>query len=153
VQELLWAIIACGVVSLIYAVITIQSVMKADQGTARMQEIAAAIREGAQAYLNRQYSTIAIVGVVIAAAALYLGWQVSVGFIIGAVLSGPSTSDRYAQSIPGLGPPCPGVQSLIQTSCQNSQRGCRLSRRPRQVHASRMGSGLQERQSRLDTIR
>ena len=87
-QELLWAIIACGVVSLIYAVITIQSVMKADQGTARMQEIAAAIREGAQAYLNRQYSTIAIVGVVIAAAALYLGWQVSVGFIIGAVLSG-----------------------------------------------------------------
>ncbi len=87
-QEMLWAIIACGVVALIYAVVTIQSVLKADAGTPRMQEIALAIREGAQAYLNRQYSTIAIVGVIIAIAALYLGWQVAVGFIIGAVLSG-----------------------------------------------------------------
>ncbi|MEO1264547.1 MAG: sodium-translocating pyrophosphatase [Pseudomonadota bacterium] len=87
-QEMLWAIIACGVISILYAIFTIQSVMRADTGTPRMQEIAEAIREGAQAYLNRQYTYISIVGVVIAAAALYLGWQVSVGFIIGAVLSG-----------------------------------------------------------------
>jgi len=87
-QEMLWAIIACGVISIIYAAYTIQSVMNADAGTARMQEIAGAIREGAQAYLNRQYSTVAVVGVVIALAALYLGWQVAVGFLIGAILSG-----------------------------------------------------------------
>ena len=87
-NEMLWAIIACGVISIIYAVITIQSVMSADAGNARMQEIAAAIREGAQAYLNRQYFTIAVVGVVIFAAAFYLGWQVAVGFAIGAILSG-----------------------------------------------------------------
>ncbi|MEM9030310.1 MAG: sodium-translocating pyrophosphatase [Pseudomonadota bacterium] len=87
-QGLLWAIIACGAAALIYAVITIQSVLRADAGTPRMQEIAGAIREGAQAYLNRQYTTIAIVGAVIALAALYLGWQVAVGFVIGAVLSG-----------------------------------------------------------------
>ncbi|MGF1650406.1 MAG: sodium-translocating pyrophosphatase [Hyphomicrobiaceae bacterium] len=87
-QELLWAIIACGVISLAYALFTIQQVMRADPGTPRMQEIAAAIREGAQAYLNRQYTTIGIVGAVIAVAALYLGWEVSVGFLIGAILSG-----------------------------------------------------------------
>jgi K(+)-stimulated pyrophosphate-energized sodium pump len=86
--ELLGAIIACGALSLIYAMVTINSVMRADAGTERMQEIAGAIREGAQAYLNRQYTTVAIVGAVIAVAALYLGWQVAVGFIIGAVLSG-----------------------------------------------------------------
>ena len=58
-NELLWAIIACGAVSIIYAVITIQQVMAADAGNEKMQEIATAIREGAQAYLNRQYITIA----------------------------------------------------------------------------------------------
>ena len=87
-NEMLWAIIACGAISIVYAVITIQSVMAADAGNARMQEIAAAIREGAQAYLNRQYFTIAVVGLVIFAAAFYLGWQVAVGFAIGAILSG-----------------------------------------------------------------
>ncbi|MEO0730305.1 MAG: sodium/proton-translocating pyrophosphatase, partial [Pseudomonadota bacterium] len=87
-QMMLWAIIGSGLLSIVYAVITINQVMSADKGTARMQEIADAIAEGAAAYLNRQYTTVAIVGVVIAAAAFYLGWQVSVGFIIGAVLSG-----------------------------------------------------------------
>ncbi len=87
--EILWGIIACGVLSIFYAVFTIQSVMSSDQGNARMQEIAGAIREGAQAYLNRQYTTIAIVGVVICAAAwALLGPLVAVGFVIGAVLSG-----------------------------------------------------------------
>ena len=88
-NELLWAIIACGALSIVYAIVTIQSVMSADAGNAKMQEIAGAIREGAQAYLNRQYTTIAIVGAVIfVAATLYLGWQVGVGFLIGAILSG-----------------------------------------------------------------
>ncbi|MFY0613134.1 MAG: sodium-translocating pyrophosphatase [Hyphomicrobiaceae bacterium] len=86
--EMLWAIIACGAVSIIYAVITIQQVMAADAGNEKMQEIATAIREGAQAYLSRQYITIAMVGGVIFLAAFYLGWQVAIGFAIGAILSG-----------------------------------------------------------------
>jgi len=87
--ELLWGIVACGVLALAYAAYTIRVVMSADAGTARMQEIAGAVREGAQAYLNRQYSTIAIVGAVIFIAAwLLLGYLVAIGFLIGAVLSG-----------------------------------------------------------------
>ncbi len=87
-EQFLWVIIACGLLAVVYAVFTIQSVMAADAGTARMQEIAGAVREGAQAYLNRQYTTISIVGLVIFAAAFYLGWQVALGFAIGAILSG-----------------------------------------------------------------
>jgi K(+)-stimulated pyrophosphate-energized sodium pump len=87
-STVLWGIIACGGLALLYAFVTIQNVMKADPGTPRMQEIAAAIREGASAYLNRQYTTIAIVGGVIFVAAFYLGWQVAVGFAVGAILSG-----------------------------------------------------------------
>jgi K(+)-stimulated pyrophosphate-energized sodium pump len=87
--EFLWGIVACGVLALAYAAYTIRSVMSADAGTARMQEIAAAIREGAQAYLNRQYTTIAIVGAAIFVLAwLLLGYLVAIGFLIGAVLSG-----------------------------------------------------------------
>jgi len=87
--EFLWGIVACGVLALAYAAYTIRSVMSADAGNARMREIAAAIREGAQAYLNRQYTTIGIVGAVIFVAAwLLLGPLVAVGFLIGAILSG-----------------------------------------------------------------
>jgi len=86
---LLWGIIACGALSILYAIITIQSVMKADAGNAKMQEIAGAVREGAQAYLNRQYTTIGIVGAIIFVLAwLLLGALTAVGFLIGAVLSG-----------------------------------------------------------------
>jgi K(+)-stimulated pyrophosphate-energized sodium pump len=85
----LLAIIALGALSILYAIITIKSVMAQDAGNARMQEIAGAIAEGASAYLKRQYNTIAIVGVVIFAAAwALLGWQVAIGFAIGAILSG-----------------------------------------------------------------
>ena len=85
----LLAIIALGALSILYAIITIKSVMAQDAGNARMQEIASAVAEGASAYLKRQYNTIAVVGVVIFAAAwALLGWQVAIGFLIGAVLSG-----------------------------------------------------------------
>ena len=88
-NELLWAVIACGIISIVYAVVTIQSVMAADAGNQKMQEIAGAIREGAQAYLNRQYTSVAVVGAIIFVAAfVVLGWQVAVGFVVGAVLSG-----------------------------------------------------------------
>src|SRR3979409_1097548 len=82
-------IVACGALSIVYAVWAIRSVMAGDAGNARMQEIAAAIREGAQAYLKRQYTAIAIVGIVIfLLVGWLLGWLVAVGFAIGALLSG-----------------------------------------------------------------
>ena len=58
-------VIACGVLALLYGWVTSRQVLAADAGTARMQEISSAVQEGARAYLNRQYTTIAIVGVVI----------------------------------------------------------------------------------------
>jgi K(+)-stimulated pyrophosphate-energized sodium pump len=85
----LWAIIACGALALVYGVWAIRSVLSADAGTARMQEIAAAIREGAQAYLRRQYTTIGMVGIVVfIIVGYFLGWPVAVGYAIGAILSG-----------------------------------------------------------------
>ena len=85
----LWVIVFCGALSIVYAVWATFSVLGADAGSARMQEIAAAVREGAQAYLRRQYLTIAIVGIVIfALLAYFLGLRVAIGFLIGAVLSG-----------------------------------------------------------------
>jgi K(+)-stimulated pyrophosphate-energized sodium pump len=88
-NQILLGIIACGALAILYSIYTIQVVMKSDAGNARMQEIAGAVREGAQAYLNRQYTTIAMVGAVIFVVAwLLLGPLVAVGFLIGAVLSG-----------------------------------------------------------------
>ena len=58
----IYAVIACGLLSVLYAIWATRSVLASDQGNARMQEISAAIREGAQAYLARQYTTIALVG-------------------------------------------------------------------------------------------
>src|SRR5262249_49268255 len=80
----LWLIVLCGVLAIVYAVWAIQSVLAADAGTARMQEISAAVREGAQAYLKRQYTTIGIVGIVIFfIIGYFLGWLVAAGFLIG----------------------------------------------------------------------
>lgn len=85
----LWVIIACGALSIVYGIWAIQSVMASDAGSQKMQEISAAVREGAQAYLKRQYTTIGIAGIVIfLIVGLLLGWLVAVGFAIGAILSG-----------------------------------------------------------------
>ena len=81
--------IVCGVIALAYGVWAARSVLAADAGNARMQEIAGAVQEGARAYLNRQYSTIGIVGVIVTIIlVLTLGQYVAIGFVIGAVFSG-----------------------------------------------------------------
>jgi K(+)-stimulated pyrophosphate-energized sodium pump len=85
----IWLIILGGLLSVIYGAVTASALMKADAGSQRMQEISDAVAEGAQAYLRRQYSAIAIVGVVIfILLAALLGKEVAIGFLIGAVLSG-----------------------------------------------------------------
>lgn len=82
-------IIVGGLCAVAYGVVTIRDVMRRDAGTQRMQEIAGAIAEGAQAYLKRQYATIGIVGLVLfVLLAWFLGIKVAIGFLIGAVLSG-----------------------------------------------------------------
>jgi K(+)-stimulated pyrophosphate-energized sodium pump len=85
----LYLIIACGALSIAYGVWTTKAVLAADPGTARMQEIAAAIQEGAKAYLSRQYQAIALVGVVIFIVLFFLlGLPQAIGFAIGSILSG-----------------------------------------------------------------
>jgi K(+)-stimulated pyrophosphate-energized sodium pump len=85
----LWLIVLGGALSIVYGIFTTRSLLAADAGTARMQEISAAVREGAQAYLKRQYTTIGIVGIVIFVIAfILLGWHSAIGFAIGSMLSG-----------------------------------------------------------------
>jgi K(+)-stimulated pyrophosphate-energized sodium pump len=85
----LWLAVAAGALAVIYGVVSMLSILALPAGNARMQEIAAAVQAGAKAYLNRQYTTIAIVGVVLF---LVLGWALNWatagGFAVGAVLSG-----------------------------------------------------------------
>jgi K(+)-stimulated pyrophosphate-energized sodium pump len=82
-------IIVSGLLALVYGGVTVSQLMASDAGSQRMQEISGAVAEGAQAYLKRQYTTIAIVGVfVFIGLGLLLSWDVAIGFLIGAVLSG-----------------------------------------------------------------
>jgi K(+)-stimulated pyrophosphate-energized sodium pump len=85
----IWVVIFAGLLSIVYGVVTSSKLLAADAGSPKMREIAGAIAEGAQAYLKRQYATIAVVGIAIFAAFGFLvSWLLAAGFLIGAILSG-----------------------------------------------------------------
>ena len=88
--QALWIALSASIVAIVCGVVFSLQIMKESDGNDRMREIAGAIQEGAQAYLNRQYSTIAIVGVVIfiLLGISGIGWSSAIGFAIGAVFSG-----------------------------------------------------------------
>ena len=82
-------VIACGLLAVGYGVWASRTILAASAGSDRMQEISAAVQEGAQAYLNRQYTTIAVVGAVIFVVLwILLGLPAGIGYLIGAILSG-----------------------------------------------------------------
>ena len=88
-MDLVFIAIVLGLLAVVYGFVTSRQVLSSGAGNEKMQEIAAAIQEGAQAYLKRQYTTIAIVGVVVAVLVfIFLGIIPATGFVIGAILSG-----------------------------------------------------------------
>jgi len=81
--------LVCAIIAIVYGAVSIQWILSRPAGNARMQEIAAAIQQGAQAYLNRQYSTISVVGIILfIILGVALNWLTAIGFLVGAVLSG-----------------------------------------------------------------
>src|SRR5690242_21735568 len=94
-SNLLYVAIVCGIIAVLYGIITSRQVLGMSAGNQRMVEVSAAIQEGAGAYLRRQYTTIAIVGIVVAVIiGIFLKPLSAVAFLIGAILSGSAGLDR-----------------------------------------------------------
>ena len=94
-------VIICGLVALLYGVVASKSIISADAGNEKMREIASAIQEGAAAYLNRQYITISVVGIVVTIIlAITLGFAVAIGFVICLLYTSPSPRDRQKSRMP-----------------------------------------------------
>ena len=117
----LWMIVGCGVLAIVYGIWATQSVISADPGSKKMQEISEAVREGAQAYLRRQYATIGVVGIVVfLIIGFTLGWLVAVGFAIGAILSGATGFIGMTVSVRAN---VRVAQARIQGRCHNRHAG------------------------------
>ncbi|MCP5300415.1 MAG: sodium-translocating pyrophosphatase [Chromatiaceae bacterium] len=85
----LWFALACSLLAIGYGVVSVKWILSQPDGNDRMREIAQAVQEGAKAYLNRQYTTIGLVGVVLTVVLfVFLGWETAVGFLVGALFSG-----------------------------------------------------------------
>src|SRR5258708_10012313 len=117
----LWLAIAAGVVAILYGVVSVRWILAQPAGNPRMQEIAAAIQAGAKAYLNRQYSTIALVGVILfVVLGVTLGWATAGGFAVGAILSGLAGYIAMFISLPAnvgtAQPPHSGINAALKVA-------------------------------------
>ena len=132
-MNLLLIAIACGVIAVLYGIVTTMQVLKAPAGNERMRDIASAVQEGARAYLARQYRTIAIVGVVVVALVFYfLGPVSAIGFLIGALLSGADRLRRHERVGEGQ---CPHRRGGPDVAAGRPDHGVPLGRDHR--HAGR----------------
>ena len=124
-SNLLYVAIVCGIIAVLYGIVTSRQVLAMSPGNARMVEVSAAIQEGAAAYLKRQYTTIAIVGIIVAIIiGIFLKPLSAVAFLIGAILSG---SAGFI-----------GMNISVRATCAQPKRrakACKAGSRPRSVLA------------------